>query len=296
MPCRDVAHPRRVVVAYDASKAARAALDWAARTVADETAGLLIVHVIDMAENAGVPTGIQEGADALVAAAAARAAELGVPEPAISTLVAQGRPWEAVVEAAEGDGVLLVVGRRGDGVHHRHPFGRTPDRVARMARTPVLIVPADGFAGDHGIRRAVVGIDHSEDSNAAVCAASALVGPGGTVIGVHACPPPIVVTDGPVTPLPDVDMDGLLGDARAGVASRLADLLPDDREAVAVASPLYPVHALEDAARDHAADLVAVGTRGRTGLSRLLLGSVAERTLQHMPCPTLVVHGGDLGD
>ena len=37
------------------------------------------------------------------------------------------------------------------------------------------------------------------------------------------------------------------------------------------------------------ADLIVVGTHGRTGLAHLLLGSVAESTLRHAPCPVLTV-------
>ena len=37
-------------------------------------------------------------------------------------------------------------------------------------------------------------------------------------------------------------------------------------------------------------DLLVVGTRGATGLGRLVLGSVAERVVQDAPCPVLVVH------
>ncbi len=38
-----------------------------------------------------------------------------------------------------------------------------------------------------------------------------------------------------------------------------------------------------------AADLIILGTHGRTGLAHLLLGSVAETTLRHAPCPVLTV-------
>ena len=39
------------------------------------------------------------------------------------------------------------------------------------------------------------------------------------------------------------------------------------------------------------ADLIIVGSQGRTGLSRLLIGSVAERVVRHALCPVLVVRG-----
>ena len=48
-------------------------------------------------------------------------------------------------------------------------------------------------------------------------------------------------------------------------------------------------------AREHAVDCVVVGSRGRQGLTRLLLGSVAERVVREAPCPVLVIRGGEPG-
>lgn len=42
-------------------------------------------------------------------------------------------------------------------------------------------------------------------------------------------------------------------------------------------------------AREHHADLVVMGTHGRTGLGRLLMGSVAEQVVRRAPCPVLTV-------
>jgi nucleotide-binding universal stress UspA family protein len=39
--------------------------------------------------------------------------------------------------------------------------------------------------------------------------------------------------------------------------------------------------------------MIVMGTHGRTGLDRLLLGSVAERVVRHAPCPVVTVHPDD---
>lgn len=45
-----------------------------------------------------------------------------------------------------------------------------------------------------------------------------------------------------------------------------------------------------DAARADGAELIVMGTHGRTGVRRLLLGSVAEHVLRHADCPVVTVH------
>jgi nucleotide-binding universal stress UspA family protein len=49
-----------------------------------------------------------------------------------------------------------------------------------------------------------------------------------------------------------------------------------------------PDRSVVNAARNTGADLVVMGTRGRGGLSRLLLGSVAEHVARNAPCPVLI--------
>lgn len=46
------------------------------------------------------------------------------------------------------------------------------------------------------------------------------------------------------------------------------------------------------AARGQHADMIVIGTHGRTGLARFMLGSVASRVVSHAGCPVLTVRGG----
>ena len=48
-----------------------------------------------------------------------------------------------------------------------------------------------------------------------------------------------------------------------------------------------PSHRIVELSKDH--DLIVMGSLGRTGMSHLLLGSVAERVVRHATCPVLVV-------
>jgi nucleotide-binding universal stress UspA family protein len=52
-----------------------------------------------------------------------------------------------------------------------------------------------------------------------------------------------------------------------------------------------PEAAILEAAKARGADLLILGSRGRSGLSRFLLGSVAEQVIGKANCPVLVVRG-----
>ena len=54
-------------------------------------------------------------------------------------------------------------------------------------------------------------------------------------------------------------------------------------------SPLSVVAALVNYADQEKADLIVIGTRGQSGISRMLLGSVASGVVTYAPCPVLVV-------
>jgi nucleotide-binding universal stress UspA family protein len=91
------------------------------------------------------------------------------------------------------------------------------------------------------------------------------------------------------TPMPVGDLGQLTETAKTGLATLVRDFGLEarrPRQEVRVGSPAAEIIA---AAADLKADLVCVGTHGRTGLAHLFLGSVAEKVVRESPCPVLTV-------
>ncbi|MER3460845.1 MAG: hypothetical protein C4303_06950 [candidate division GAL15 bacterium] len=88
---------------------------------------------------------------------------------------------------------------------------------------------------------------------------------------------------------PSLFLDQVLENLRMQIRSRLADLELPSRFRVEVVPDGFVAHAILDAAERFGADLIVMGTHGRTGLQRVLLGSVAEAVLRRSRVPVMVV-------
>jgi len=83
--------------------------------------------------------------------------------------------------------------------------------------------------------------------------------------------------------------ENLQADAEASLSQMVAgaDTHPVDvRPQVLIGEPFHEICRVAEASK---CDLVVMGSHGRTGLSHVFLGSVAERVVRHAPCPVLVV-------
>ena len=105
----------------------------------------------------------------------------------------------------------------------------------------------------------------------------------------------------PVIPLlPEVYItaetyDRILASQRAGAKQQLARLVTTAKAAGIRASGLLldfgiPAERIVSLARARRADVIVMGTHGRTGVRRALLGSVASRVVTLARCPVLTVH------
>lgn len=137
------------------------------------------------------------------------------------------------------------------------------------------------------IRTIVYATDFSVQANGAFPLACALARDyGARLIILHIHPPPEVV-GGEFGYVPPPDP----AEELAAVRRQLADLAPTD-PAIPVEHHLVegdPISGIVAEAHASHCDLIVMGTHGRRGLGRLLLGSVAEGVLRRAPCPVLTV-------
>lgn len=108
--------------------------------------------------------------------------------------------------------------------------------------------------------------------------------PGAEIVLLHVLEPKKVASalSSPVNSADDREA------LRAEVLGRLGQLArPGEQSDVAIGTPYEKILAR---AADLDADLIVMGTHGRTGLAHLLVGSVAEAVVRHAPLPVLIAH------
>ena len=102
---------------------------------------------------------------------------------------------------------------------------------------------------------------------------------------------------GAITPYGTVLPANFLEDLRVAALEQLQKVC-DQVQAAGVPVKMHlhhdvPSYAIIDAAKELSSDLIIIGTRGLTGLKHVVLGSVAERTVRHAPCPVLTLNHED---
>lgn len=210
----------------------------------------------------------------------------------IETALLRGRVASCIVREAHNMAAdLVVLGHRGHGPWESMLLGSVSAEVVDHAPCPVLV------ARDERLGPVIFGDDGSPSARAAEAAMirwPMFTGVPVTVVSVVEQGYPYASALAPV-----LYLDTMAGYADAmtdhrrvaretceATAHRLRDA---GFEATAEVRDGDAAHELVTCAREHGAGLIVIGTRGMSGLRRLVLGSVARNVLLHAECSVLIV-------
>lgn len=296
--------PRVVFAATDLSAPADAALRAAHERALHAGAKLVVCHVVPslVRVNALFPERSAEQASAQVelaervfeALVERTAAVTGRDPSEFAALVDDGTPYARISELAEEHGAeLIVIGDRGATGLTRMLLGSVAERVVRYAHCPVLIARSAVKGG-----KILVASDLSDPSLPAVSAAAAEARRTGAELTALHCVEPVAVVIGSEygMSLAPTAGPGPTKLARERAQVRLEQALRENecRGEIQIVEGV-PAAAILAVAEELQADLIVLGTRGRTGLKRVLLGSVAEAVARHAAASVLVVRLSDGG-
>jgi nucleotide-binding universal stress UspA family protein len=220
----------------------------------------------------------------------ARAKQEGVD---CDTIVHEGEePYKYIVdEAIKSKSTMIVMGRRGRTGLKRLMMGSVTARVIGHAPCNVLVVPK---AAQLEFENILVATDGSKYSATAVSEALGLAKWNGSTLTVISVVPSELMTPS------DIDFTITqrehIAEKEMHEAEKNAKAVKEaaQKEGVAVKAFVLsgrPADAIIETAQEKNADLIVLGSHGRTGVERLLMGSVAERVIVLASCPVLVVKG-----
>lgn len=280
---------KTILVASDLSARSDRALARAALLARQHQAKLVAVHVVDEELPAALADRQSEDADrSLRAALAALPDSAGL---ASEVRVVIGEHYQTILAEAETTGAdLVVIGQHRKDVLLDLFRGSTGERIIRFGNRPVLVVKS---APTHTYVSMLAAVDFSPPSRRAIEVAVKLA-PDADVKLVHAF---------------DIPFRGLLfgGASMEQIAKKHQQQFQEMVEAqtreflAALSAPITlrqviareggPEEIVLAVAAETRSDLLVVGTHGRSGMGRALLGSVAEGLLQRAPCDVLAVRG-----
>ena len=277
----------RILVPTDRSDPARRALEQAADLATRYGATLTALHVVDTRELDG-GSGVDERTEAARTELDDALDDLDV-DPTPEGVVRAGIPSEEILDYADDAGMdLIVMGTHGRTGVRRYLLGSVAEKVVRLSDVPVLNVhPAEVDAGTVPYERILVPTDGSDGANVAVDCATDLATTYGAELHTVS-----VVDTGAMAPDVqfDVIMDQLQNRAQAAVetvAETAREAGIEDTQTAMLEGRAYD--AIKSYAEDERIDLIVMGTHGRSGLDRYLLGSVAEKLVRTASVPVLTV-------
>jgi nucleotide-binding universal stress UspA family protein len=213
----------------------------------------------------------------------------------VTTAILEGEPAPALAGYARETGAdLVVMTTHGRGGLERAWLGSVADELIRTLGIPMLVIrPGEGEAPAPRLERILVPLDGSRHAEAVLPVALAMASLFDASLALRRVVLPVALMTGPPASFPagiDTELTAIeqrraqayldrLGEQLRGVGARVSGAAVLGR---AVCETILAI------AHERGPGMVALATRGRGGLRRLLLGSVADKLLRRGDLPMLV--------
>ncbi|MBI5049599.1 MAG: universal stress protein [Nitrospirae bacterium] len=278
---------RKILVAVDGSETSLHALKESFKLAMNEGSWITVVSVVpsysgdlDTVAIGNIMATMRKPCeDALF-----KAQKLAEQERAtIKTVCEEGETYERIIDLAEAENFdLIVMGRRGLRRLERVLVGSVTAKVIGYSHIDVLVIPKNTEVGWNRILLTTDGSKYSEAAARKAIDFTKSYRGELKVISVVDVPSELYA-ESPKT------VEDLISKAKvyvedvkkkAGAAGIKTETFVREGEAY---------QKITDLAREQNVNTIVIGSHGRTGLKRLLMGSVAEKVIGYTPCPVLVV-------
>ncbi len=278
---------RKILVAVDGSESSKNALHQAFKLANEEKCWITVTSVVPPYEGEIEILGIKD-----IRAALRKPCEDALTEVEkiaktermlVKTVCEEGEIYERIVDLADAENCdVIVMGRRGLRNIERMLVGRATARVIGHTQRDVLVVPNGTTVGWKTIVLATDGSKYSAAATERAIAFAKSYGGELKVLSVVDVPPKFYAEAPQAVEDLVKKAKSFVAEAKkkAGAAGVPAETFVGEAEAYQVINNL---------AMEQKADMIILGSHGRTGLRRLLMGSVTEKVIGYASCPVLVV-------
>jgi nucleotide-binding universal stress UspA family protein len=278
---------KKILVPFDGSVSSKNALKQAIKLSETEKSWIKVLAVVPSYEGdlalvgvSNIKAAMEGPTEQLLEEAKAITDTAGI---SIMSRIVHGETYERIVDVAASENCdLIVMGRRGKHRIQRMLMGSVTSRVIGYSGEDVLVVPRDASIGWNHILLSTDGSKYSEVATEHALNFAESYGGDLTAVSV------VDVTDEFYAQAPQV-VERMIEKSKTVLENvqKKAESLNIKTETAVKEGEAY--EKIVELANEKKADVIFIGSHGRTGLKKILMGSVTEKVIGHAPCPVMVV-------
>jgi nucleotide-binding universal stress UspA family protein len=277
---------RKILVAIDGSESSMHAVRESFKLANNEKSWITVLSVIPTYEGdlgATWITNVKEAMEKPCRIALSEAEKLAKEERVlIKTVCEEGEIYERIVDIADAENSdVIVMGRKGMSKLSKALVGSVTARVIGHSHRDVLVVPEGTSIGWKSI---LVSTDGSKYSDAAIDRAIVFAKSYGSEVKVISV---VDVTEEFIARAPGA-LEGLVKKAKDIVEDVKKKVSSEGIKAEGIVREGEAYRVITELAGKENTGVIVMGSHGRTGLKRLLMGSVTEKVIGYAPCPVLI--------